>query len=268
MRLARFIAPGDTHARTGQVHDGGVVSFEADLSVPELLAMAERPTADGPAFALDEVRLMAPYSPRAVFMVGANYKAHVDAAAEVGKMPDWLAPGEIPCLIKGPASPIGPHDPIVRPTAIQCLDYEGELIVVMGDHGRPAGYAVANDVSARDVGDRWQLTRHKGGDTFCPWGPWVTTVDEVPDPYALRLRTWVDDELRQDGSTAEMLVRIPEIVDYIQKTIAVFAGDLILTGTPAGTAAEMVEPRWLQPGQRVRVEIEGLGSIENPVIAA
>ena len=267
MRLANFIAPGEDRARSGHVRDGLVVSFDQDLSVREILAMTERPYAHGQEFALSDVHLLAPYQPRAVFMVGANYKAHVDAAAKVGKMPDWLAPGEIPCLMKGPGSPVGPHDPIVRPRSISCLDYEGELMVVMGPRGEPAGYAVANDISARDVGDRWQLTRQKGGDTFCPWGPWITTAEEVPDPYALWVRTWVDDELRQDGSTAEMIVRIPEIVEYIQKTISVAPGDLLLTGTPAGTAAEMVDPRWLEPGQRVRVEIDGLGSIENTIVA-
>ncbi|WP_427919207.1 fumarylacetoacetate hydrolase family protein [Streptomyces sp. cg40] len=267
MRLATFVAPGESGPRSGDVRDGVVVSFDGNPSVADILATADRPVARGPEFALTDVRLLAPFRPRAVFMVGANYKAHVDAAAKVGKMPDWLAPGEIPCLLKGPGSPVGPSDPVVRPPEIRSLDYEGELMAVLGPGGRPVGYAVANDISARDVGDRWQLTRHKGGDTFCPWGPWITTADEIPDPYALRLRTWVDDELRQDGSTAEMIVRIPEIVDYIGKTIAVRQGDLLLTGTPAGTAAEMTDPRWLQPGQRVRVEIEGLGSIENTIVA-
>lgn len=267
MRLATFVAPGQSAPRAGEVRGDTVVGYAEGVSVSELVVAAERPSASGPQYPLDDVRLLAPYRSRAVFMVGANYKAHVDAAAKVGKMPDWLNPGEIPALQKGPGSPVGPFDDIVRPAQIQNLDYEGELIVVLGEGGAIAGYAVANDVSARDAGDKWQLMRHKGGDTFCPWGPWVTTADEVPDPYNLRIRTWVDGELRQDGNTSEMVVRVPEIVAYIEKTIKTQPGDLLLTGTPAGTGTERAEPVWLQPGQRVRVEIEGLGAIDNRVVA-
>jgi 2-keto-4-pentenoate hydratase/2-oxohepta-3-ene-1,7-dioic acid hydratase in catechol pathway len=246
------------------------VSFDG-LSTEALVKHTDRPAATGPAFPLAEVQLLMPYRPRAVFMVGANYRAHVEAADKVGKMPDFLNPGEIPCLLKGPGSAVGPHDNVVRPPEIKALDYEGELLVIAGENGSIAGYAVANDISARDVGDKWQLTRHKGGDTFCPWGPWVTTADELPDPYSLGLRTWVDGELRQDGSTAEMVVKAPEIIAYIQKTIKVEPADVVLTGTPAGTATETAadfpeSAPWLQPGQVVRVEIEGLGAIENTII--
>jgi 2-keto-4-pentenoate hydratase/2-oxohepta-3-ene-1,7-dioic acid hydratase in catechol pathway len=267
MRLATFVASGDSTPRSGEVRGDRIASFAEGVTVDDVLFRGASSATPGPEYALSDVRLLAPYRPRAVFMVGANYKAHVDAAAQVGKMPDWLNPGEIPALQKGPGSPIGPYDDIVRPPAIENLDYEGELLAVLGEGGVPAGFAVANDVSARDAGDKWQLMRHKGGDTFCPWGPWVTTADEVPDPYNLRIRTWVDGELRQDGSTAEMLVRIPEIVAYLGKTITVQPGDLLLTGTPAGTGTEREVPVWLQPGQRVRIEIERLGAIENPIVA-
>jgi 2-keto-4-pentenoate hydratase/2-oxohepta-3-ene-1,7-dioic acid hydratase in catechol pathway len=267
VHLATFLARGETRPRSGDVQGDKVVSFDG-ANTEELVAMEERPQATGETFALADVQLLMPYRPRAIFMVGANYSAHVNAAAALGKMPDFLNPGEIPCLLKGPGSAVGPHDNIVRPPAIQCLDYEGELMAIAGPRGTIAGFAVANDVSARDVGDKWQLTRHKGGDTFCPWGPWVTTADEVPDPYNLRLRTWVDGDLRQDGNTSEMVVRVDGIIDYISKTMSSQPGDGILTGTAAGTAAEYpTDPPWLQPGQMVRVEIEGLGSIENTIVA-
>jgi 2-keto-4-pentenoate hydratase/2-oxohepta-3-ene-1,7-dioic acid hydratase in catechol pathway len=266
MRLATFVVNGEDDCRAGDVQGDRVVTFAGDLTVEDLVRLDDPPAAAGESFALNEVELTMPYKPRAVFMVGANYKAHVQAVEDAGKWPDMLAAGEIPCLQKGPASPIGPYDQIVRPPEIECLDYEGELMIIVGPRGQAGGYAVANDVSARDVGDKWQLMRHKGGDTFCPWGPWVTTADEVPDPYDLQLRTWVDGELRQDASTSEMVVRGPEIIRYIEKTISVQPGDAILTGTPAGTIAEMVDPAWLQAGQRVRIEFECLGYIENEIV--
>jgi 2-keto-4-pentenoate hydratase/2-oxohepta-3-ene-1,7-dioic acid hydratase in catechol pathway len=251
------------------VQDDKVVSFNDGVTTEQLVVASpgDRPRATGPAFALEDVRLVIPYRPRAVFMVGANYAQHVADAAKVGNKAGPMNEGEIPCLLKGPGSPIGPFDQIVRPPAITALDYEGELMAIVGHDGKPGGYAVANDVSARDVGDKWQLTRHKGGDTFCPWGPWVTTADEIDDPYSLQIRTWVDGELRQNGSTNEGIVRVPEILEYISKTITPRPGDGLLTGTCAGTIAEMSDPIWLQPGNRARIEIEGLGTIENEVIA-
>jgi 2-keto-4-pentenoate hydratase/2-oxohepta-3-ene-1,7-dioic acid hydratase in catechol pathway len=246
-----------------------VVSFNDGVTTEQVVVAApgDRPTASGPAFALKDVRLVAPYRPRVVFMVGANYAQHVADAAKAGANVGNMNEGEIPCLLKGPGSAIGPFDQIVRPPAIKSLDYEGELMVIIGHDGTPGGYAVANDVSARDVGDRWQLTRHKGGDTFCPWGPWVTTADEIDDPYSLQIRTWVDGELRQNGNTSDMMVRIPEILEYISKTIKPLPGDGLLTGTCAGTIAEMADPVWLQPGNKVRIELEGLGTIENEIVA-
>jgi 2-keto-4-pentenoate hydratase/2-oxohepta-3-ene-1,7-dioic acid hydratase in catechol pathway len=267
MRLATFLAEDGTGPRAGDVRGDTVVGFAAGVTVADLIATGARPDATGAEFPLSRVRLIAPYRPRVVFLVGANYRAHVDAAQQVGMLSTLLAPGEIPCLLKGPGSPIGPYDDVIRPPKIEALDYEGELMVVAGGACTVAGYAVANDISARDAGDRWQLTRQKAGDTFCPWGPWVTTEDEIADPYDLRIRTWVDDDLRQDGNTSQMIARIPEIMDYIGKTIEIQAGDLILTGTPAGTAVESANPRYLAPGQVVRVEIGRLGHVRNRIAA-
>lgn len=264
MRLARFLSGDNSAVRTGDVRGAEVHCFEAPTEVSDIIAGRQTPRLTGEVLPLSDVELLMPYRPRVIFVVGVNYSAHRKAAEERNMMPT-LNPGELPCVLKGPASPVGPYDDIVKPPQIECLDYEGELLALVGCDGRPGGYAVANDISARDVGDRWQLTRQKGGDTFCPWGPWVTTSDEIDDPYDLRLRTWVDGELRQDGNTSEMLKSIPEIMSYLEKTITLLPGDAILTGTPAGTMIERDEPVWLRPGQLVRVEIDSLGHVENRV---
>ena len=157
------------------------------------------------------------------------------------------------------------------------MDYEGELGVVIGRRCRHvaaadamavvAGYVVVNDLSVRD----WQLrspthTLGKSFDTHGPFGPWLVTRDEVPDPHALRLRTWVNGELRQDGHTSEMIHRIEDMVAELSTAFTLEPGDVLTTGSPAGVGALMDPPRYLAPGDRVRVEIEGLGHIENPVI--
>jgi 2-keto-4-pentenoate hydratase/2-oxohepta-3-ene-1,7-dioic acid hydratase in catechol pathway len=134
--------------------------------------------------------------------------------------------------------------------------------------GEVAGYAVADDVSARDLqGRERQWTRAKGADGFCPYGPWITTADEIADPHALSLRTWVNGELRQDGSTADMIFRIDALISFIRETCTLEPGDLILTGTPAGVGMAMDPARFLEPGDVVRIEIEHLGAIEHAIAA-
>ena len=161
-----------------------------------------------------------------------------------------------------------PGGPVRRPAVVRALDYEGELTAVIGA-GAVAGFAVADDVSARDLqGREAQWTRAKGADTFCPWGPWVTTADEVGDPGALRLRTWVNGELRQDASTADLIFGIDRLVEFLAETQTLSPGDLILTGTPSGVGVAMDPPQFLQTGDVVRIEVEGLGSIEHAVEAA
>jgi 2-keto-4-pentenoate hydratase/2-oxohepta-3-ene-1,7-dioic acid hydratase in catechol pathway len=136
----------------------------------------------------------------------------------------------------------------------------------MGAGGAVAGYAVADDLSARDLQRREpQWTRAKGADGFCPWGPWITTADEVPDTDALALRTWVNDELRQDASTADLIFGVDELVAFIAEVHALTPGELILTGTPSGVGMAMDPPRFLSGGDVVRVEIDGLGMIEHAI---
>jgi 2-keto-4-pentenoate hydratase/2-oxohepta-3-ene-1,7-dioic acid hydratase in catechol pathway len=125
---------------------------------------------------------------------------------------------------------------------------------------------VADDVSARDLqGREPQWTRAKGFDRSCPWGPWVTTADEVEDPHALQLRTWVNGELRQDSRTSDLIFGPRALVDFISEVITLEPGDLILTGTPSGVGVAMDPPRFLAPGDVVRCEVEGLGAIEHPI---
>ena len=139
-------------------------------------------------------------------------------------------------------------------------------MLVMGAGGQIAGYAVADDVSARDLqGREPQWTRAKGADTFCPWGPWITTADEVFDPADLRLTCHVNGELRQDGSTSDLIFGPRALVDFISEVITLEPGDLILTGTPSGVGQAMDPRRFLQAGDVVRCEVEQLGAIEHPI---
>ena len=166
-----------------------------------------------------------------------------------------------------PTASAPPDGPVRIPKVVRRLDYEGELVVVMGSEGRVAGFAVADDVSARDLqGREPQWTRAKGADTFCPWGPWVTTPDEVGDPESLMLRTWVNGELRQESSTSDLIFGVSYVVRFLLETITLEPGDLILTGTPSGVGFAMDPPRFLAAGDRVRIEIEHLGAIEHEIV--
>ncbi|KAF1066017.1 fumarylacetoacetate hydrolase family protein [Variovorax sp.] len=171
----------------------------------------------------------------------------------------------------------GPFDEVHRPRVSAQFDYEGELGVVIGRRCRHvraeeamamvAGYVVINDMSVRD----WQLrapthTLGKSFDTHGPFGPWLVTRDEIPDPHALRLRTWVNGELRQDGNTAQMIHRIEAMLVELTTAFTLEPGDVLSTGSPAGVGGLMDPPRYLVPGDVVRVEIEGIGHIENRVV--
>jgi acylpyruvate hydrolase len=259
VKLASFLPPRGTHPLHGEVRDDQVVAFTDGSSVLSRLADGNRAPADGDAYALADVALIAPHVPRAIFGIGLNYRAH---AAEQGKEPP-----EAPIVFtKLTTSVAAPGGPIRCPAVVKRLDYEGELAVVMGAHGRVAGYAVADDVSARDLQAREpQWTRAKGFDTSCPFGPWVTTAEQVPNPGDLQLRTWVNGELRQDARTSDLIFGVDELVRFISETITLVPGDLILTGTPSGVGIALEPPRFLQSGDVVRIEIERLGAIEHGV---
>jgi 2-keto-4-pentenoate hydratase/2-oxohepta-3-ene-1,7-dioic acid hydratase in catechol pathway len=259
VKLATFQAPERDGALAGEVLGDAVFALTGSQTVREVLA-GEPARRSDLSWPLAEITLLAPIpKPRTIYAIGLNYAAH---AAETGaERPEWPV-----VFVKVPCSAAPPGGPIRCPEVVRRLDYEGELVIAIGAEGRIGGYCVADDVSARDLQRRephW--VRAKGADTFCPYGPWITTADEIPDPGDLRLRTWVNDELRQDSSTADMIFGCQELVDFISQTCALEPGDLILTGTPNGVGMALDPPRFLESGDVVRIEIERLGTIQHAV---
>jgi 2-keto-4-pentenoate hydratase/2-oxohepta-3-ene-1,7-dioic acid hydratase in catechol pathway len=207
--------------------------------------------------------------PQKIICVGLNYTDH---AAEAS-----LSLPERPLLFaKWPNTLIGPREPIVLPSITSKVDYEGELAVVIGRRATRlsaddaldvvSGYLCANDVSARDLqfGDK-QWVRGKSLDTFCPIGPAMVPASQVPDPQALRLKTILNGEVVQEAPTADMIFSVAQIVAFISEAITLEPGDLILTGTPAGVGIFRDPELLLKPGDEVTVEIEGIGTLTNPV---
>jgi 2-keto-4-pentenoate hydratase/2-oxohepta-3-ene-1,7-dioic acid hydratase in catechol pathway len=225
---------------------------------------------------LAEVRLCAPiHSPRKFLAIGGNFHSHI---AEVKAIrPDLPMHRHQTWFNKQVSCIVGPFDPIHLPRVSSQLDYEAEMAIVIGRRGRHvaredahhmiAGYCICNDVSVRD----WQLrsvtgTLGKSFDTHGPIGPWITTVDEVPQPAALGIRTWVDGEQRQNGNTQEFIYSIGELIEELTTVFTLEPGDILSTGSPAGVGALMTPPNYLKAGQKVRIEIDLLGQIENLVI--
>jgi 2-keto-4-pentenoate hydratase/2-oxohepta-3-ene-1,7-dioic acid hydratase in catechol pathway len=208
--------------------------------------------------------------PGKIVCVGLNYRDHAEEqGAELPEAPLLFA--------KFTTSLIGPGDPIVIPPIVTKCDYEAELGVVLGATVRQvsrenaleavAGYVVANDVSARDLqfGDG-QWTRGKSPDTFCPVGPLVPAAD-VRDPHSLPIRAILNGEVVQDSTTANLVFGVDEVISYASQTATLEAGDLILTGTPAGVGIFRDPPRLLGPGDEITIEIDGVGTLTNPVVA-
>jgi 2-keto-4-pentenoate hydratase/2-oxohepta-3-ene-1,7-dioic acid hydratase in catechol pathway len=262
MRLATFLPPAATAPVAGDVRGEEAIAFaDPAETVLDRLASGDRSPATGTAHPLDQVRLLAPVPrPRAIFGIGLNYAAH---AAEQGReQPDTPI-----VFMKVPGSSVAPNEPVDPPrVARRRLDYEGELVVVMGSGNTVGGYAIANDLTARDLqGREPQWTRAKGFDGACPWGPWITTDDEAGDPHDLHLRTWVNGEPRQDARTSDLIFTVPRLVDHLTQTCTLQPGDLILTGTPSGVGVFMDPKRFLEAGDTIRIEIERLGAIEHAI---
>jgi acylpyruvate hydrolase len=228
--------------------------------------------AEGLCHPLAEVELLPPIQrPGKVICVGLNYRSHL---AEIGEpVPEY------PILFfKAATSLIGHRQAIVLPRVSRQVDYEGELAVVIGRRGKyiaeqdalsyVAGYTCANDVSAHDIEFRTsQWTSGKMLDTFCPLGPVLLTRDEVPDPGCLRLRTILNGRTVQEACTSDMVFPVPALVSYISSLATLEPGDLILTGTPAGVGCNQQPQVFLQPGDRVSVQIDGIGTLTNGVVA-
>ena len=238
---------------------------------PEALDQARGAAATGAArHALAELRRHAPVpDPPAILAIGMNYRAHV---AELGREPpEWQY-----WFNKQRTAIAGPGDAIVLPVVSDMVDYEGELALVVGPRCQNvpaarafeviAGFTVINDVSARD----WQwrsptFTLGKSFDTHAPCGPELVTGDEVGDPGSLAIRTWVNDELRQDSTTADLIFGCAEMIEYLTTAFPLEPGTIIATGTPAGVGAGFDPPRFLADGDTVRIAIEGIGELFNPV---
>jgi acylpyruvate hydrolase len=259
VKLATFRVPGHDPA-AGWVNDDELVAFGPPEAVVDVLASGVLPEPAIGTWPLAEVELLAPIQrPGAIYGIGLNYAKHIE---ETGAQ----RPEHPIVFTKVPGAVAPPGGPIRCPAVVRRLDYEGELVVAIGADGAIGGYCIADDVSARDLQKREpQWTRAKGADTFCPFGPWITTADEIEDPGSLRLRTWVNGELRQDSSTADMIFGCDELVSFIAETCTLMPGDLILTGTPSGVGQGFDPPRFLASGDVVRIEIEGLGVIEHAV---
>jgi acylpyruvate hydrolase len=227
---------------------------------------------------LGDCRLHAPIQPGKIIAIGRNYPEHVK------EDPGSRTPTFIPsCWIKANSAITGPADDIVKPACVREFDYENELCVVIGKTCKNvdesevyeyiAGYTIMNDLSARDI---IRLERREGNllmgkmfEGFAPMGPWIVTRDEIPDPMALRIRTRVNGEVRQDGNSRDMIWPIPKLVAYLSQ-MRLDPGDIISTGTPAGTGLGRRKdetPWWLNEGDLLESEIEGVGTLKNKIVA-
>ena len=268
MRLCRFLDGGS--GRVGLVEGDTVAPLDAP-SIVDIIGGGKMRIVGDPVL-LSAVTLLAPLRPGKLIGVGLNYRAH---AVETGQQIP-----ERPLLFHKFSSAVtAPGGPVHLPAYTQQLDYEGELAVVIGRRAKAVavadalsfvfGYAVMDDISARDLQKaepQWLLA--KSGDTFAPWGPWITAAEEIPDPQVLSVRSWVNGELRQDGRTGDMVFSVAELIAYISARIALEPGDVITTGTPAGVGVGFDPPKFLRDGDHVRVEIDRLGTIEHTIVAA
>jgi 2,4-diketo-3-deoxy-L-fuconate hydrolase len=260
--------------KVGYIEDGGIQPLGSG-SLLEYILHGRSPDREpgGEAVALEEASLHPPIArPEKVIAIGLNYEDH---AAETGaEIPDKPV-----VLTKYPNTIIGPGAPIRIPPITEQVDYEAELAVVIGRRAKNVpesealdhvfGYTNANDVSARDLqfseGGQW--TRSKSIDTFLPLGPYVATRDEIPDPQNLYIRAILNGETVQDGTTSRMIFSVAELVSFLSQGMTLEPGDVIITGTPPGVGMARDPQLWMKPGDEVSIEIEGLGTLTNPVEA-
>lgn len=284
MKLATFTQAGAT--RIGVVDGEAIVDLSAAApSLPtemcaflaagaDALAAARQAaeSANAPRLALADVTVEAPIlRPPKILAVGLNYRDHI---AETG-----MQTPKYPMIFNKQSTAVtGPDTAIHVPRVSGDVDYEGELAVVIGRFCRHvpknraaeviAGYTIAHDVSVRD----WQrrvptFTMGKSFDTHCPLGPYLVTADEVGDPHALDLKTWVNGEVRQSSNTCQLLFDCFDLVEHLSTAFTLEPGDVISTGTPGGVGFAMKPPKYLKPGDRVKIAIDKLGELENRVVA-
>ncbi|MGA2952977.1 MAG: fumarylacetoacetate hydrolase family protein [Caulobacteraceae bacterium] len=280
MKLATF--ERGSAPQLGAVVDGAIVPLNAEApgrpadmtgliaAWPTVEAEVRRiAEAKRNATPLDQVRLLAPIRrPGKIMAIGLNYADHI-AESNLG------APEHQVWFSKATTSANGPYDPIQVPKVSQTLDYEAELVAVVGQGGRHIsheqapdaifGFCCGNDATERAWQHRTpQWVLGKSFDTHAPFGPWITTIDEVADPHALAIRCLVNGEVRQESNTCHLVFNIWDQVEHLSQAMTLEPGDLIFTGTPGGIGAAMKPMRFLKDGDRVRVEIESLGALDNP----
>ena len=289
MKIAAFLHQGQPGVGIVSADLASVQPF--DLSLPErtlgALPVIER-LADGrglpallPAIAMSALSLTAPLPKprRNIFCVGKNYFEHAREFAGSGFDSSAKSGGDIPAFpiyfSKVPESVVGPDAAVEMPAASSAIDYEAELTVVIGKGGKGIskadalmhvwGYTIINDVTARDwQGRHSQWLLGKSFDTFCPMGPWLVSADEL-DGTNTRVRCYVNDELRQDAATTDLIFDIPTLIETLSAGLTIYPGDLIATGTPVGVGIGFKPPKYLKSGDMLRVEIDGIGALSNPV---
>ena len=280
MRLVTFKGP-DGNPRPGALLEDQVVDISDQVrsirelidAGPELLLSIREALGKKRGHTpLSQVTLLAPIlSPPRIFCLGLAYRDHaIETHQEIPKVPT--------IFLKLTSALNGPHSTVVIPKLTQQPDYEAEFAFVIGKGGKniPAerwqehvfGYTIMNDVSARDIQmstSQWSLG--KGFDTFAPLGPVIVTQDEIPDPHSLDIKLSIGGEVLQHSNTRELIFKIPDLISYISSITPLEAGDIISTGTPAGVGLGRTPHRWLQPGETIVTEIQGIGQLVNPVVA-
>jgi 2-keto-4-pentenoate hydratase/2-oxohepta-3-ene-1,7-dioic acid hydratase in catechol pathway len=289
MKIAAFLYQGQPGVGIVSADLASVQPFDMSAAERALgaLPVIER-LADGrglpallPAIAMTALSLTAPLPKprRNIFCVGKNYFEHAREFAGSGFDSSAKSGGDIPAFpiyfSKVPESVVGPDAAVEMPAASSAIDYEAELTVVIGKGGKGIskadalkhvwGYTIINDVTARDwQGRHSQWLLGKSFDTFCPMGPWLVSADEL-DGTNTRVRCYVNDELRQDAATTDLIFDIPTLIETLSAGITIYPGDLIATGTPVGVGIGFKPPKYLKSGDMLRVEIDGIGALSNPV---
>jgi len=289
MKIAAFLYQGQPGVGIVSADLASVQPFDMSaaeralgaLPVIERLAEGRGLPALLPAIAMADLLLTAPLPKprRNIFCVGKNYFEHAREFAGSGFDSSAKSGGDIPAFpiyfSKVPESVVGPDAAVEMPAASSAIDYEAELTVVIGKGGKGIskadalkhvwGYTIINDVTARDwQGRQSQWLLGKSFDTFCPMGPWLVSADEL-DGTNTRVRCYVNDELRQDASTTDLIFDIPTLIETLSAGITIYPGDLIATGTPVGVGIGFKPPKYLKSGDMLRVEIDGIGALSNPV---
>ena len=280
MKLATFTHDGST--RIGAVVEDGILDLDDDDLPSDMMGLLERgdgaldtvraliAQGAGTTVPLADVQLHQPVlRPGKILAIGLNYADHIaETGGDAPKVQLWFN--------KQSTASNGPFDPVALPVASHMLDYEGELAVVIGKRCRHvpaeralevvAGFMVINDVSVRD----WQrrsptFQMGKSFDTHAPMGPWMVTTDEVGDPHNLDIKTWVNGDLRQDSNTKHLIFNINQQIEHLTTAFTLEPGDILATGTSSGVAMAMDPPPWLVEGDKVKIEIEKIGAIENTI---